>query len=172
MAIETANYQIIIPTAKNTQEAATVAKWTHEGTTLEKSPADILKYFDMGWSVLLQFDNVMVAHAAITYAWPDNWMELGTVITDKNYRQKGLGHMAVNVLLDMAREKYPGHKFMALCNSLSLPIFMKFGGREMDPRELPDAVWGACSQCPKFQEAKKMGKICCDTPVNMTEAGK
>lgn len=162
----------VVPTIKDMALAREVSGWTIEaGTMLPKTPEQILGLYALGWSVMVGTDGVVVAHAALTFEWPDNWMELGGVVTKKEYRKMGFASLAVEALLSLTKEKYPDKKLFALCNNLSLPLFLGLGGLVMAGSELPDEVWAECKSCPKFKQAKSEGKHCCDTPVNMTQAG-
>jgi N-acetylglutamate synthase-like GNAT family acetyltransferase len=166
--------QIMIPTAANIEEARLVAQWTKGAhTMLEKTPEQILKLFEKEWSILLVAaeSRIPIAHAAITYVWPENWVEIGSLYVAEDQRGKDLGKKATLLVLEMAKDRYPGSKTVALCNRFSLPIFEKFGGVRMSYEELPPEVFSECeTSCPNFRLAKSQGRICCDTPVNMTGA--
>lgn len=163
---------IVVPNKSDLVLAREVSEWTIEaGTMLPKTPDQIMGLFGLGWSVLVGTDGLVTAHAAITFEWPDDWLELGGVVTKKEYRKMGFANMAVNELLRKVRFDYPNKKMFALCNNFSLPLFIGAGGRIMKGEELPDEVWAECISCPKFKLARSEGKHCCDTPVNMTQAG-
>lgn len=145
-----------------------ISGWTVEsGSMLPKSPQEILNYLETGTGVILwDENNSPAAFAAVTFAWPDSWKELGGVVVEPNHRQHGLGHEIVSELISKAKEKFPEAKFFALCNEKSLKIFLDNGAEIItDSNLLPSDVFGECVHCPKFIEAKGQGKICCDTPV-------
>ena len=167
--------QTFRPNETNQNEAGVVAKWTQESKwMLPKSEAEILGLFSRGWSILVKKvtdeEELVVAHAAITYEW-GVYLELGAVVTEINHRKRGLARIAVLGVLGMIRENFPEKRVMALCNDMSLPIFVGLGGQVISGKELPGEVWSECEKCPKYKLAKERGQVCCDTPVDMTEVG-
>lgn len=134
---------------------------------LPKSPDEILKFLAEGRAVLvLNGDGEIGGFGAVTFDWPDNWKELGAVIVDPIKREHGIGHTVVKELIAHAKEIFPDAKFFALCNDKSLKIFLDSGAEIIyDSDLLPQEVWGECLNCPNMIEARKVGKLCCDTPV-------
>lgn len=145
-----------------------ISDWTKEsGSMLPKSPEEIFKFLEEGRGiVVLNGDGEVAGFGAITFDWPDGWKELGAVIVDPVKREHGLGHKVVKDLISAAKLIFPEAKLFALCNEKSLKIFLDNGVEILtDPDLLPKEVWGECVNCPMFIEAKKAGKVCCDTPV-------
>jgi len=167
-------YEIVIPDHNYKKEAIQVSGWTETaGTMLPKSTKELEELISNQRSVLLFKRNFgFVGYAAITYLWPDWWAELGAVVVHPEYRGQGWGTIVVAALVGLANTNFADYKHFALCNKYSLGIFQKNGGRIItDPELLPKEVWKECLKCPNFQAAKKEGKLCCDTPVNMTQEG-
>lgn len=160
------SYTIFVPGQEDVAYAHQVSTWTQEAKTmLPKSPEEMVGLFAQGLSVLVEWEGKVASHAAVTFAWPDGWKEVGAVVTDEAFRGKGLATIAVKAVMDLASRTYPNSRYFALCNSYSLPLFTKLGGIPMNGLDLPIEVWGACSTCPNFLSARNAGKTCCDTPV-------
>lgn len=163
------NLRPYVPNAKDASLAQSVAKLTHTGTMLPKTPDQITELFEKGHSVVLMDGEKLASHAALTYEWGDGWHEVGGVCTDPDYRKHGLATKTVEQLLEHGRGQYPEGKFFALANSMSAGLFKKIGGVEMLTSELPEKVWEACAECP-MKPAQKCEDVfmCCDTPYNLT----
>ena len=157
--------------------ASVVSKLTKEaGTMLPKEPEEIKKLLVQSATVVV-WDGlreiVPVGFGAVTFDWPGEWKELGAVVVDKNHRQKGIGHMVVGNLIKAAKYKYPYSNLFALCNEKSIKLFLDHGAEIItEPGILPAEVFGECVSCPKFQETKSQGKLCCDIPVLISKAQK
>lgn len=150
--------------------ASIVSGWTKEADQmLPKEPEEIKELLLHGVTVqewVLGRSSVLVGFGAITFNWPNNCKELGCVVTKKSFRQKGVGHSVVNKLVEAAQNMYPDTTLFALCNEKSLKLFLDNGGEIItEPDILPKEVFGECVKCPKFQDAKAQGKLCCDIPV-------
>ncbi len=150
--------------------ASKVSKWTMEaGTMLPKSPEDIKTFIKEGNAVAAWSygrEAIPVGFGAITFVWPNNWVELGAIVVDKGFRKSGVGHAITKDLIALASAKYPNANLFALCNEKSLKLFLDNGAEILtDPTELPKEVFGECVSCPKFQDTKAQGKLCCDIPV-------
>ena len=147
-----------------------VSAWTLESKTmLPKTPKDIEIYLKSGIAVIVKGDNDSpIGFGAITFDWPEDWKELGAIVVDPKFRKQGIGHLVVTKLIEKARGVHPTSRLFALCNEKSIKLFMDNGATEIkDPNLLPDEVWSACTTCPMVVEAKKNGKLCCDTPVEI-----
>lgn len=157
--------------------ASVVSKLTKEaGTMLPKEPEEIKKLLVHSATVVV-WDGLRetspIAFGAVTFDWPGEWKELGAIVVDKNYRQKGIGHRVVGNLIKAAKYKYPYSNLFALCNEKSLKLFLDHGAEIItEPGILPPEVFGECANCPKFQETKNLGKLCCDVPVLVAKAEK
>jgi N-acetylglutamate synthase-like GNAT family acetyltransferase len=167
-------YEIVIPNGSYKAEAEEISAWTAEAKTmLPKSEKELRQFFNEGRSVLIRNEMGLLAHAAITFFWPNLWTELGAVVVNPEYRGKGWGSIVVWALLGMAEIKFPDYRLFALCNKHSLNLFLRNGGKIItDSDLLPKEVWGECGNCPNFQKAKSEGKLCCDTPVSMAKCKK
>jgi N-acetylglutamate synthase-like GNAT family acetyltransferase len=162
-------YEIVIPNGNHQTEAEQIAAWTVAAKTmLPKSKEELQQFFNEGRSVLIRNELGLLAHAAITFFWPDNWAEAGAVAVKPSEWGKGWGSIVVAGLIGMAQDKFADKKLFALCNVHSINLFLRSGGRVIsDPNLLPQDVWGECNNCPNFQKAKSEGKLCCDTPVKI-----
>jgi N-acetylglutamate synthase-like GNAT family acetyltransferase len=150
--------------------AEIIARWTWEaGTMLPKTPDNILTFIRGGRYVIRwNGDETPAGFGAITFEWPDNWLELGCVVVEPNHRERGLGHVIVADLVSLAKTKDPFSRLFALCNSRSLKLFLDAGGVVITDHDLlPSEVWGECVHCPMRFEAQKINKLCCDTPVEI-----
>lgn len=168
-------YKILVPDHNFSKEAELVSVWTNSaGTMLPKTSRELEQFIIDQRSVLIEEEHLgLVAFAAITFFWPDNWAELGAVVVHPENRGRGWGSLVVAALLTLANDKFAKYNFFALCNINSLNLFLRNNGRIItDPNLLPREVWGECIHCPNFQKARGEEKLCCDTPVNMTNAVK
>jgi N-acetylglutamate synthase-like GNAT family acetyltransferase len=146
----------------------TISNWTKDaGTMLPKSPEIIKSFLEKGHAVIIWEDDNPVAFAAVTFEWPNNNVELGALVVEPSHRGMGIGHLATIEQIAMAKKKFPGKKLFALCNEKSLKIMLDLGAEIItEPNTLPHEVFGECIiHCPKYQQAKAEGKLCCDTPV-------
>ena len=153
----------------NLKEAAQIiSAWTHQaGTMLPKSPEEVLSFIKKKEAVVLENGGSIVGFGAVTFDWPSGWKELGAVVVEPGHREKGLGHQVVQALIGLAKIKYPSSKLFALCNNKSLKLFLDAGGEVISGSELPEEVFEECVNCPKYNDAKRSGKLCCDTPVEI-----
>jgi amino-acid N-acetyltransferase len=162
-------HHIHIPTHQDLAKAEEISQWMADSQTmLPKTPAQLHDFFAHGRSVILAYQDTTLAHAAISFLWPDNWAELGAVVVNPDFRGHGLGHLVVSALLWLAGEQFPDQKLFALCNKYSLKAFLHNGGQKItDPNLLPQEVWGECIHCPMRGQALSENKLCCDIPVLM-----
>lgn len=150
----------------------TISEWTKESHMLPKKPEEIDAFMEKNDAVVLTAeDGKPLAFGAVTFHWgsEDNqWKELGTIIVNPRHRRKGLGHKVVQDLVAKAKNDHPKARFFALCNDQSRGLFLDVNGEVItDPNTLPQEVWGECVNCPKYHEVKKLGKLCCDTPIEI-----
>lgn len=175
MQIERANVSILVPDGSYKAEAAVVANWTQKaGTMLKLTEGEVLRLFEEQRSILMVDAYAgLIAHAAITLLWPENWSELGGLYVSASYRGEGVGHNMVNALISYSRQRYPDGRKFALCNVYSLKLFTDNGGQIIKHAELPKEVFEACGSCPTrpSEFERQRGTICCDTPVELTKAG-
>jgi N-acetylglutamate synthase-like GNAT family acetyltransferase len=147
-----------------------IAAWTSQAESmLPKKPEEIANFITAGKAVFLTSEQgSLMAFGAISFEWPNNWKELGAVVVNPEFRKQGWGHQVVLALIALAKKEYPEAKLFALCNTLSLPLFLKAGGEIItDSSILPSEVWGACADCPMVFQVRQSGSLCCDVPVTI-----
>ncbi len=162
----------IIPDGSFQNEARLVASWTKGEHMLPKTQKDIQTLFSKGHSVLIydaQSHDGPLGHAAITATYPNNMIEVGTIVVPPEHRHKGIGSKATLAVLDLADSLFPGWGVFALANDQSAALFEKIGAKPMSTGELCSEVWEFCATCPKLPNQTK-GKpfICCDVPYDIT----
>lgn len=165
-------YDIRIPDTAYHYAARLVAGWTGGEHMLPKSMEEILDLYEKGHSVLVYHfghRNPPLGHAAITAEYPDDHVEIGTLITNPDMRRKGIGTIATLAIAELAEQLYPGWGAFALANDQSAQLFEKLGAKPMRTVELCSEVWDYCSTCPKIPKQVDGEQFkCCDTPYDLT----
>lgn len=161
-----------IPDHNYGYEAGVVASWTEGEHMLPKSKGDILTLFSKGHSVLVYEDSPNkspLGHAAITATYPDNNLEIGTIVVSSDHRHNGIGTKATIAVLGLAESLFPGWGAFALANAQSAKLFEKIGAKPMSTIELCSEVWEFCATCPNLpKHPDGQSFICCDTPYTLT----
>ncbi len=96
--------------------------------------------------------------------------EVGSLIVDRAYRQRGVGHTLFRAATHAAQEEeiIP----YAFCNSNSLSIAQSSGYRKAVPGDIPESAYDLCAQCPSNPLAQNGAHAsttprdlprCCDT---------
>ena len=87
--------------------------------------------------------------------------EVGSLKVDDSLRGHGVGTILFEKIVQAMQDE--GITPYAFCNSDSLPIAKRLGGREIESAdEVPPAALELCQECPLYgQGSKKHG--CCDT---------
>lgn len=96
--------------------------------------------------------------------------EVGSLKVSEQYRGHGIGTALFWAVVQ--RVLAEGITPYAFCNSKSLPIAERLGGRRIaDKNEVPDEAFALCTNCPMYQQVLKAsvkhgGELpCCDTVV-------
>ena len=89
--------------------------------------------------------------------------EVGSLKVDDSLRGHGVGTILFERIIKAMQDE--GITPYAFCNSDSLPIAKRLGGREIESAdEVPPEALALCQECPLYgQGSKKHG--CCDTVV-------
>ena len=89
--------------------------------------------------------------------------EVGSLKVDDSLRGHGVGTILFEKIIQAMQDE--GITPYAFCNSDSLPIAKRLGGREIESAdEVPPEALELCQECPLYgQGSKKYG--CCDTVV-------
>lgn len=89
--------------------------------------------------------------------------EVGSLKVDDSLRGHGVGTILFKRIIKAMQDE--GITPYAFCNSDSLPIAKRLGGREIESAdEVPPEALALCQECPLYgQGSKKHG--CCDTVV-------
>ena len=87
--------------------------------------------------------------------------EVGSLKVDDSLRGHGVGTILFERIIKAMQDE--GITPYAFCNSDSLPIAKRLGGREIESAdEVPPEALELCQECPLYgQGSKKHG--CCDT---------
>lgn len=87
--------------------------------------------------------------------------EVGSLKVDDSLRGHGVGTILFKIIIKAMQDE--GITPYAFCNSDSLPIAKRLGGREIESAdEVPPEALELCQECPLYgQGSKKHG--CCDT---------
>ena len=87
--------------------------------------------------------------------------EVGSLKVDDSLRGHGVGTILFEKIIQAMQDE--GITPYAFCNSDSLPIAKRLGGREIESAdEVPPEALELCQECPLYgQGSKKYG--CCDT---------
>lgn len=112
----------------------------------------------------------LVGYRAVTEIYENGqWYEIGGLVVAPELRGQGIGQQIADKLFEAAQAKFANASFVIFANPTSVGISKKHGFKEATtPNEIPAVALGLCQNCPKFQSAKRSGKVCCDTIMVLT----
>lgn len=151
--------------------AEAVSSWTYGEHMLPKSVEEIMDLFCGGKSVLVfqQRMDELVGHAAITAVYDGFGIEIGSIIIPTIHRRKGIGGLATLAALELAQEKYPDLKPIAIANMMSGGLFQKLGATVLTTQEVDPRVWEFCNSCPHLPAPVSSQEFhCCDSPYDLS----
>ena len=118
--------------------------YSDNGVLLPRSEFDILSA--MRDFYVAEVNGEIVACATLLI-YTSELGEIRSLAVSKGYMKQGLGIKLIEKLEDDART-IGLSKLMAL--TYEVGFFEKYGYRVVEMSELPEKVWGACINCPKF----------------------
>ena len=90
--------------------------------------------------------------------------EVGSLKVDDSLRGHGVGTILFEKIIQAMQDE--GITPYAFCNSDSLPIAKRLGGREIESAdEVPPEALELCQDCPLYGETSGKNHSCCDTVV-------
>lgn len=90
--------------------------------------------------------------------------EVGSLKVDDSLRGHGVGTILFEKIIQAMQDE--GITPYAFCNSDSLPIAKRLGGREIESaNEVPPEALELCQDCPLYGETSGKNYSCCDTVV-------
>ena len=90
--------------------------------------------------------------------------EVGSLKVDDSLRGHGVGTILFERIIQAMQDE--GITPYAFCNSDSLPIAKRLGGREIESAdEVPPEALELCQECPLYGETSGKNYSCCDTVV-------
>lgn len=90
--------------------------------------------------------------------------EVGSLKVDDSLRGHGVGTILFERIIKAMQDE--GITPYAFCNSDSLPIAKRLGGREIESAdEVPPEALELCQDCPLYGETSGKNYSCCDTVV-------
>jgi len=90
--------------------------------------------------------------------------EVGSLKVDDSLRGHGVGTILFERIIKAMQDE--GITPYAFCNSDSLPIAKRLGGREIESaNEVPPEALELCQDCPLYGETSGKNYSCCDTVV-------
>ena len=90
--------------------------------------------------------------------------EVGSLKVDDSLRGHGVGTILFKRIIKAMQDE--GITPYAFCNSDSLPIAKRLGGREIESAdEVPPEALELCQECPLYGETSGKNYSCCDTVV-------
>lgn len=113
------------------------------GEMLPKSAKDIEVRIKEGKGFYIQQDGFVVAFAAL-YEWP-RYLEIGSVITRKEYRGKGFAKKVIKLTIETAKG-IGGKPIIALTNKKSTKLFESLGFRYQDKTVEGKVFWEPCKK--------------------------
>ncbi len=173
--VGTKQFEFVVPDFQRDKRyynlaAQTVSAWTQGEHMLPKTPLDIIELFIKGRSVLIQENDSLLGHGAITAEYSGKRYEIGSIVVAPDHRHQGVGTAITYALLALAKkEGYADWTAFALANPISAMLFEKMNAQEMSTAELGDEPWVYCVTCPKLSiQIPGSAFICCDKPYNLT----
>ena len=97
----------------------------------------------------------IVACGSLHVLWKDI-AEVRSLVTDPQFRQRGLGSKIVRYFIEEARQ-IGIEKVFAF--ALEKEFFTKLGFKPKTREELPPKVWSECMNCPKYFQCDETGFI-------------
>ena len=113
----------------------------------------------------------VASYAAVTEVYSEDVIEVGGLVVNPALRKRQVGtrtiaHVMNRVTVDLGSTP---SMILAFANDKSKPLFEKLGGEVVeDVAGLPSEVWKQCHNCPRLEEAKAVGKNCCDRVLDIT----
>lgn len=113
----------------------------------------------------------IASYAAVTEVYSGHVIEVGGLVVNPELRKRQVGtrtiaHVMNRIVVDLGSAP---SMILAFANDKSKPLFEKLGGEVVeDVAGLPSEVWKQCYNCPRLEEARAMGKNCCDRVLNIT----
>lgn len=151
-----------------------ISEWTNSGTMLFLSEEKLTELFLSNNSAIITNQlGEIVSHVAITFTYSDESLEVGGLVTGKEFQNHGAATLVTEFLLDKKSKENPGKIIFALANEISSKIFQKLNAPKMLITEVCKEAWVECPKCTKYKKPKE-GEIfkCCDTPYNLTNVCK
>lgn len=165
-AVEESTQQFVsyVPNVEDVAIAQEVSRWTKSSNMIPRTTEDLLGFFKQGRSIVMVDDMGRVAgHVAFTKTFPDNSLEIGSLVTNPLFFRRGVAVKVVTELLAHGKklfEDFDQRKVFALANQASLKTFIDTGfSVSSDPRDVHSDAWRECTACPLFNGE---GKNCCD----------
>ncbi len=118
--------------------------YSDNGVLLPRSKFDILSATR---DFYVAEDNGEIVACATLLIYTSELGEIRSLAVSKSHMQKGLGLRLIEKLEQDAR-MIGLSKLMAL--TYEVGFFEKYGFQVVEMSELPEKVWGACINCPKF----------------------
>ncbi|MCY3770037.1 MAG: N-acetyltransferase [Gammaproteobacteria bacterium] len=127
--------------------------YSDRGILLPRPESDI--YHSLRDFYVIHAQDRIIACAALLI-YTKELGEVRSLAVDPEYQNLGLGYQLVNQLEKDARG-IGLTKLMAL--TYVVDFFEKLGFRVVEMNQLPEKVWGACINCPKFQRCDEIAVL-------------
>lgn len=111
----------------------------------------------------------LAAYGAISVVYSKDVIEFGGLVVNPDLRRHKIGTAMVKHVVAKANEEINPELILAFGNPKSSGLFKKLGGRVVDDATtLPSEVWKLCHICPKREQARAVGKNCCERVFDIT----
>ena len=127
--------------------------YSNRGILLPRPESDI--YHSLRDFYVVKAHGQVIACAALLI-YTKELGEVRSLAVDPQYQNRGLGYKLVNQLEEDARG-IGLTKLMAL--TYEVDFFEKLGFMVVEMNQLPEKVWGACINCPKFQRCDEIAVL-------------
>lgn len=135
------------------------------GAVLPVSEEELSRRFEDHEALIAMIGDCIVGYIALSKVG-DHAVEVRSLVTDREYRQHGIGTALVIAITEVALKHHQGRTIVAMASVFSEGLFRKQCFE--DPKEeelelLKDDLLAECTSCKIFQQGLLQGKMCCHT---------
>lgn len=127
---------------------------------------EVLKSHKLG--VIARVDETAVGYNGVIFQYQNGVVEMGGLYVNPDFRHRGLTTPIKAALFNAIREMTDAERVVTFANSNSLNLNLRHGFRIATLDEIPPEGLQQCTlSCIKYEHAKKLGNLCCDTILTL-----